>query len=102
LFEPFFTTVADAAGVDKTADAGEVAYLKVFYFVADAADPAYDLMTGDHREDRSAPFVTDLVDIGVADPAIKNIDDDVVFTWFAAFEGVWAQRGSSRLCGVRF
>src|ERR1700754_3348330 len=102
LFESFFTAVADAAGVDETADTGEVAYFKVFYMAAYAADPAYDLMTGHHREDRSAPFVADLVNVGVADATVKDINDYVVFSWFAAFERVWSQRGSGRLCGVRF
>ena len=44
---------------------------------ADAGDPPDDLVAGHHREDRAAPLVPGLVDVGVADAAVVDVDDDV-------------------------
>src|ERR1700743_3543423 len=70
LLQPFFAALAGAAGVDKTADARQIAYLEARYLAADPADTADDLMTRHHREDRSAPFIPGLVNIGVTNSAI--------------------------------
>ena len=44
---------------------------------ADLDDAADDLVAGNHREDRAAPLVARLVDVGVADAAEENLDRDV-------------------------
>ena len=41
---------------------------------ADCGDDARDLVAGDHREDRSAPLVADLVDVAMADAAVRDVD----------------------------
>jgi len=102
LFESFLAALADAAGVDEAAHAGKVADLEVFYMAAYAADTADDLMAGDHGEDGAAPFAADLVDIGVADAAVQDLDDYVVFAGFAAFEGPGAEGCGRALRSVSF
>jgi hypothetical protein len=72
---------------------------------ADLGDTADDLMARDAGVDRrhdAAPFIADLVEIGVADAAEQDLDLHVVFGWIATRD----RRGGKRRCraasGVSF
>ena len=43
-----------------------------------ARDDSRDLVPGDHREDGPAPLLAGLVDVGVADAGVGDVDEDVV------------------------
>src|ERR1700754_3374878 len=75
LFQSFLAAAAYPAGVDKTSDTGQIAHLKSFHMAAYPADASHDLVSRYHRKYRPAPFIPDLVDIGVAYTAIKNINN---------------------------
>ena len=48
------------------------------------------------------PLVARLVNIGMADPAILDVDDDIVLAWFAPFERIRRQRSLSVHRGIAF
>ncbi len=67
-------------------------------------DAADDLVAGDHGEEHVAPLAADLVDVGVADAAVVDGEDDVVGVGVAAVKGpgtreaqTWRQRRSRRI-----
>ena len=93
---------ADAAGVDHDAYSGEVAFLEALDVGADGGDAANDLMTWDHGVHGAAPLVADLMDVGVADAAVEDLDDDVGWAGIAAFEAEGGEGGGLRLGGVAF
>ena len=69
-----------AAGVDDDADGRDAAHLELADCAANGRDAADDLMAGNERIDRLAPFVADHVQIGVADAAVENIDGDLAWS----------------------
>jgi hypothetical protein len=72
LLETSLALEAGAVGIDHAADGGEVAGLEGGDCGADLGDTADDLMAGDarvHGRHYTAPLITDLVQIGVADAA---------------------------------
>jgi hypothetical protein len=64
---------------------------------SDLNDLANDLVARDHGKDRSAPFVARLVNVGMANAAIENIDQHIVGAWGAALEGKGRKRRGCRL-----
>src|SRR5580698_8702343 len=94
LFESALALGTGSAGVDKNAGANFVADLIFRNFASDRGDHTGNFMSRHHGENRFflifAPFVARLVNIGVADPAIFNVDDNIVLAWFAAFERIWS------------
>ena len=62
--------------------------------------PAHDLVAGHHREDGAAPLVAGLVDVGVADAAVEDVDLHVVRAHLAAVELERRQRGGLGEGGV--
>ena len=64
-------------------------------------DDAGDLVAGHHREDRLAPALADLVDVGVADAGELDVDQHVVLADRAALDGGALQRSLGGGRGVR-
>lgn len=58
-------------------DTNRIADLEPSDLAADCAHMADDLMTGNARVERSAPFGANLMKIGMADPAIGDVDLDI-------------------------
>ena len=88
--------VADAAGIDEAADADLVARLEFRDLAADARDNAGNLVPRHHGKHAAAPFVARLMNVGVADAAIFDLYDDIVFLGFSPFE---RERRERRLGG---
>jgi hypothetical protein len=62
-------------------------------FVANSADYARNFVTWNHREGRvESPLITSHVNVGVADSAVFNIDDNIVSFWITALKGIWDKR----------
>ncbi len=97
-----FALLADAAGVDHDAYAGEVADGEARDLGADGGDAADDLVAGHHGEDGWTPVLIDLVDVGVADAGVEDLDDDIVRAGVAAIEAEGGQRGGFSEGGVAF
>ena len=87
---------AGAVGIDEAADADDVADLPFFDMAAELEHLADDFVARNHREDRAAPFVAGLVNIGMADATIKDVDQNIVRAGLAALDGEGCNR---RLCG---
>jgi hypothetical protein len=102
LFFAFHTGGTYTTGVYKTTDPREVADLEAGDMGADGGDPADDFVTRNHGVDGAAPFVTDLVYIGVTYATIEDIDAYVVGTWFPTLQGEGAERGFGVCCGICF
>ncbi len=68
----------------------------------DLSDCADDFMAGHHGENRSAPFVACLVNIGVADPAVSYLDQDIVGAHITSLKRKGVQRSLCRHGGVAF
>ncbi len=86
LLEVFLAGRAFAAGVDHAADTGPVADLQLLDMGADFHDLADDLVAGHHRVERVVPVVANLMEIGVADAGVENLDLDIVRAGFAPLE----------------
>ena len=54
---------------------------------SDGADASDDLVTGHHREDAATPLVAGLVDIGVTDSAVEDVEQDVPGAGGAPLDG---------------
>src|SRR5437899_11015969 len=68
------------------------------YRGSDACHAPDDFMAWDHGEHRTAPFVSRLMDVGVADSAVRNFDEHVVRTQVTSLEVEWFER-RRRACG---
>ena len=83
-----------------TADGGGVAYFELGDVGAYGGDFADDLVAGDHGVDGVAPLVAGLVDVGVADAAELDVDEDVVGAGVAVFVVEGDERGGGGVGGV--
>jgi len=91
LAELFFAGHAGfafATGIDETTDTDSVTDLPFLNLMAGLHYRADDLVAGHHREDRCAPLAAGLMNVGVADAAVFDVDQHVVLARLAAGEGV--------------
>jgi hypothetical protein len=105
LLFPGLAVLAVAARVDHTTNGGDIAFLEFLYRAANFGDAANDFVSGDTRVNGghdTLPLVTNLVQVGVADAAKKDLDLHVLRTRFATMDGVRRHRGSGALRGVGF
>ena len=89
LFKSILAVGAGPVRVDQAADRGEVPGLEPGDGGADLGDTTDDLVARHDRVDgrhESAPLVTDLMEIGVADAAEEDLDLYVVFVWIATLD----------------
>src|SRR5262249_43061090 len=92
LLEPLCAGSARTAGVDEDAHARDIADAKLGDLAADLRDAADDLVSRNHGIERARPLVARLVDVGVADAAELDVDDDVVRSGLAALDGQRSER----------
>src|SRR4029077_8416061 len=92
LLQAFLTALTDTTGIHHGADAGQLADVESRYRGSDACHAPDDFMAGDHGEHRTAPLVSRLMDVGVADSAVQNFDEHVVRTQVASLEVEWFER----------
>ena len=77
---------ADLAAIDHATDTDRIANRELRDVIADLADGPDDLVTRYAWPDRVLPVTGALVDIGMADPAERNLDFDFAGTKPLAFE----------------
>src|SRR6267142_3828352 len=73
----FFAGLASftlAAGIDEATNTDDIAKVPLLDLVAHSDHLAGDLVTGHHREDPAAPFVTNLMDVAVTNTAIQDLN----------------------------
>jgi hypothetical protein len=102
ILQAHLAILANAAGIDHGADAGEIANLELSYGSANVRDPTDDFVTGDHRKNSRKPIVVYLMNVGVADARKLDGDDHVARQRIAALEGKWLDSGFGSLRGVTF
>ena len=88
-----------ATGIYKTANTHLVADFVFGDFVADGGDSADNFMARHHGIHRTSPFPTDLMDVGMADAAVLNIDGNIVRAGIAPLKGIrrqWSLCAGSR------
>ena len=100
LLEALGAGGAVPAGVDHATDADQFADRETAHRVADAGDPADDLVSRHQRVQAVVPFVARLMKVRVADAAVEDVDHQVVGARRAAFEAMGGQRGAGGLGGV--
>ena len=74
------------AGIDEATYADRIADFPFADIHACFHDRADDLVTRYHGENGAAPFVSDLMDIRMADTTIENINEHFVRAWIAPFD----------------
>ena len=89
-----------AAAIDKAANANLVAHLVLRHAAAHRRHDTGDFVAGHHGKDAGKPLVAHLVNVGVADAAELDIDDNVAVAWIAAFKGKWGEWCLHREGGV--
>ena len=94
--------LARAAGIDQAADARQVADLEAPNLLSRGDDRADDFMPRHARIGGRPPLRPGGVDVGVADAAVGDLDDDVVRPGIAAFEAKRLQRLGRRKGCVGF
>src|SRR5207249_2910703 len=80
------------AAVDETADADGVAGLESGHVAADRRHMTDDLVARHAGVDRPLPLRADLVEVGMADAAISDVDLDVARAGLAPLDGDRLQR----------
>jgi hypothetical protein len=100
LFLPVVASFAVPAGVHETTDTDRIACGEPRHRAPDTADPPDDLVPGNHGEHPVSPLVANLMNIGMADAAIEDLDQDVFGTRVPALEVERSQRGSGILGSV--
>src|SRR5437879_7878851 len=83
LLQACLAARALSTGIHETADSGELADFEAFHLGSDAFHASDNFVAGDHGENRAAPFVPRLMDVRVADSAVENFDEYIVWTWIA-------------------
>jgi hypothetical protein len=82
---------AVAARVDHATDADQIADLVFSNVRTDGGNFAYDFVAGHQWVNSNAPLVARLMDVGMADAAVENVDRNVVGPRAAAFEFHWGE-----------
>src|SRR4051812_14848709 len=98
LLESAPATRAGAAGVNHAADGGEIALFEFRDGTAGLDYASYDFVAGHDGVDRIVPLVARLVEIGVADAAIQDVDHYIVRERMTALDGERRERRIGVLC----
>jgi hypothetical protein len=91
LLQAILTVLTNATGIDETADARQVSLFELCHLGASSRHTPDNLMTGNHRVNRAAPFISRLVDIGVTNSTIENFYQHVVRARLAPLKIKWLQ-----------
>jgi hypothetical protein len=102
LLIPILAVGTLAARINETTNPGDVPGLKPGHFSPHLCDMADDLMTRYHRISGTAPFVSGLMDIRVANPAEIDGDQDVPGPHLPAVDGMGLQGGGGGEGGEGF
>lgn len=87
VLQPLSALLALLAAIDHAADAHQIADGVARDSVADRGDPAHNFMPRHAGIERSRPFRSRLVEIGVADAAVGDGDLHILRPRFAAGDG---------------
>ncbi|MNH15731.1 hypothetical protein D3C79_753500 [compost metagenome] len=100
LLQVLGTGLAVAAGIDHAANADQVTDLVRRYLLAHRSDAADDLVPGHQRVHGNAPLIAGLMDVGVANATVEDLDGDIVRARAATLEGHGCQGAGRGLGGV--
>jgi len=100
LLEAFSAIRALSARIHITSDTGVISRLKSLHFCAHTTDTPHNFMARDYWVFGFAPFVPYLVDVRVANSAVKNIDEYIMRPNLSAFKAERFERAFGVFCGV--
>src|SRR5437867_4705897 len=83
LLQACLAARAHPAGIHETADSGQLTDLESLNRGSDSRHASDNFMSRDHGENRTAPLVPRLMDVGVTDSAVEDFNEHIVGTWFA-------------------
>src|SRR5437667_9220690 len=86
LFQACLAARAHSAGIHETADSGKLPDFESFHPGPDACHASDNFVAWDHWENRATPLIPRLMDVRVADPAVKDFNQHIVWTWIAPFK----------------
>ena len=92
LFEAAPAILAGAAGIDHAADGGYIALSEFRHALSDLNHAAHDFVAGNYGVDGVAPLIACLMQVGMTDPAVEDIDEYIVVGGVAPFDGEWGER----------
>ena len=92
VFQPLDAARTGAAGINETADSDSFTGSESRHGGADLADRSDNLMPRNHRIDGASPLVARHMNVGVADPAVRDLKLDVMRPGITALKG----KGSNR------
>jgi hypothetical protein len=98
LLEPASAIRADSTGIDHASDSRQIAFLELFDVFADFGDAAYNFVPWNHRIDGVVPLIPNLMEIGVANAAVEDIDGYVGHRRVSPFQRVGRKRRGCGLC----
>jgi hypothetical protein len=75
-----------SAGIHKATHSSAIPDFEPLYLAAYSFHRAHDLVPGHHRESSLTPLLAGLVNIGVANAAVLDINDYIMFPRLAALE----------------
>ena len=92
LFLAVLAVAAGSAGIDHAADRRPVARLETAHIGADPCHQADNLMTRHAGVGRALPFIACLMQVGMTDAAVADVDLDIVGSRWPPFDGMGNQR----------
>src|SRR3989442_6945311 len=99
LLQACLAARAHPAGIQETADCGKLTCFEALHLGSDACHASDNFVAGDHGINRATPLVSCLMDVRVADSAVKDFDQHIVRTWFAPLQVEWFEnRGRTFGC----
>ena len=78
LFLSGFALLTTSTRVDKASDPNKIAGFELFHSVTGFYDAPDNFVPWHHWVDRAPPFVAGLMDVGMADTTIRDVNVDIV------------------------
>ncbi len=97
LFQARAAICAGSAGIDEAAHADRVTYFELLHAAADLRHVADDLVARHGGILSEVPFVARVVKVGMADPAVENLDLDVGGSRLASLDATRSNWNSRKL-----
>jgi hypothetical protein len=87
LLLALFTGIAVEAGIDHAPNCHNFPNRKLGHTIANCRNATHNFVPGDTRVVGVHPLVAGLVNVGVANPAVKNVDLDILVADLTALNG---------------
>jgi hypothetical protein len=100
LFKPLTTGRTAMTGVNHASDPGQIPRSKSGHARAHGGHPSGNLMARNHGKGGASPFIPNLVDVGVTDAGIENLDHHIAWPRVPTHKLIGSERRLWRLGGI--